>query len=113
MSTLCVRSTNFCTIRAASKFIYLFIYFSFSISQRKRDEMIIKRHDVLDATLSASLYECSNYMARDTLIAVIVCVYREGIPEQPRAKVPREEEKSDCPFEREEKQSQSATACFT
>lgn len=94
---------------AANKFIYLFI----SLSERERDEMIIKRHDVFDAALSASLHECSNYMARDTLIAVIACVYREGIPEQPRARVPREEEKSDCPFEREEKQSQSATACFT
>lgn len=36
---------------------------------------------------------CTNYMARDALIAVIACVYREGIPEQPQAEVSREEEK--------------------
>lgn len=53
--------------------VNLFIYFS--KRERERDEMIIKRHDVFDAALSASLHECSNYMARDTLIAVIVLVF--------------------------------------
>lgn len=32
-------------------------------------------------------------MARDALIAAVACVYREGIPEQPQAEVPREEGK--------------------
>jgi len=52
-------------------------------------------------------------MACGILIAAIACVYREEIPELPLAEVPREEEKRrDCPFEREGKQSRSATACF-
>lgn len=71
--------------------------------------MIIKRRDVFDASIIHRwcVYVCAlvcitRSRAREsvlqllrsvfaaTLIAVIVRVYREGIAEQPRAKVPRE-----------------------
>ena len=45
---------------------------------------------------------CTNYyVARNALIAVIACVYREGIPEQPQAEVPREKEKKEIAPSRE------------
>lgn len=38
-----------------------------------------------------SVFQLLHTVLAATLIAVIARVYREGIPEQPRAKVPREE----------------------
>lgn len=43
------------------------------------------------------------YGSRDTLIAVIACVYREGIPEQPRARESRGRKKKAIAPSREKK----------
>lgn len=55
---------------------------------------------------------CTNYMARDALIAVIACVYCEGIPEQPQAEVPREEEKKRLPLRERRKTKRECDGVF-
>lgn len=53
-----------------------------------------------------------NYIVRDALIAVIACVYREGIPEQPQAEVPREKEKKRLPLRERRKTKRECDGVF-